>query len=796
MAISNRPYFLLLRFLLLSSSAFSQQSSLNGKVYTSDGKPAAHVTIKIEGIPAGMITAENGEFFFKNMKPGNYSIKASFVGLKTVKKAVSIVAYKTASINILLIESASELQEVTITSARSVNHQPILAGKMSIKPLDLPQAITVIGQSTIEEQQSLRLSDVIKNVNGVYMSTMRGSTQESFAARGYAFGSNNMFKNGSRVNSGSMPEVSGLERVEILKGSAAILYGNVAPGGILNMVTKQPKFENGGQIGMTLGSYNEYKPTVDIYGPINNSVAYRFNGTYENAGSFRQSVNSKRYYFNPSFLFKLGSKTDLTVQGDYLNHKFTPDFGTGAINNQVASVSRNAFFGTSWANANTQQFTSSAILNHKFNMMWQLTSTLAYQNYNRDYFSTERIQPVVNGDWTRPLNKSKTGEDYYTGQINLTGKFETGFLGHNLLTGVDADSYLNLSNTFNAANYDVINILDPNKYTPRTDIPTLTALNNITTPTKRFGAYVQDLMSISEKVKVLAGVRWSYQDTRPTKTLAVQTGAVTYASSRQDQAFSPRFGLVYQPVNNTSLFASYSNSFTPNTGIDINNNPLAPSLINQYEAGLKHDFFNGLLSTNFTLYHIKNNNLVQTAPFLANGTPNNNTNFRELAGATKSNGIELDIAGHPIAGLNVIAGYSYNDMRYTSTPGNTGSNIVGERVVNTPAHTANASVFYTVSGTKLKGLKLGVTAVYIGDRIAGWNNTTSFNFGSTGLATRQIPLSRFTTIDFSAGYSIKKFSLLAKMSNIGNVLNYYGHENYSINPIAPRQFATTLAYKF
>lgn len=796
MSVFIRPYLLFIAFLFIAQTAFSQQASLQGNVYTSDGKPASHVTVKIEETALGTVTSESGAFNFKNLKPGNYTVKASFIGLKTVKQNVSLSANNSSTIHILLAESASELEEVTVTSGKSINQKPVLVGKMAVKPLDLPQSITVIGQSTIEEQQALRLSDVIKNVNGVYLATMRGSTQESFSARGYAFGSNNMFKNGSRVNSGAMPEVSGLEKVEVLKGSAAILYGNVAPGGILNMVTKQPKFENGGQIGMTLGSYNEYKPTVDVYGPLNNSIAYRFNGTYEDAGSFRQSVNSKRYYFNPSFLFKLGSKTDLTVQGDYLNHKFTPDFGTGAINNQIANVSRNAFFGTSWSNATTQQLTSSAILNHKISTNWQLSSTLAYQYYDRDYFSTERIQPAANGDWTRPLNKSKTGEQYYTAQINLTGKFKTGFLGHNLLTGVDGDDYLNTSNTFNAANYDVINILDPNKYTPRTDIPTLNALNNITTPTKRFGAYVQDLMSISEKIKVLAGVRWSYQDTRPAKTLAVQTNAVTYAASRQDKAFSPRFGLVYQPLKNTSLFASYSNSFTPNTGIDIYNNPIAPSLIDQYEAGVKHDFFNGLLSTNVTLYRIKNNNLVQTAPFLANGTPNNNTNFRELAGATKSNGVEFDVAGHPIAGLDVIAGYSYNDMRYTSTPGNTGSNIVGERVVNTPAHTANASVFYTLSNTKLKGMKLGITALYIGDRIAGWNNTVGYNFGTTGLTTRQIPLSGFTTFDFSAGYSIKKFSLLAKVSNIGNTLNYYGHENYSINPIPPRQFATTVAYKF
>ena len=185
----------------------------------------------------------------------------------------------------------------------------------------------------MEDQQVQRLSDVMKNVNGVYLSTARGSTQETFSARGYGLGSNNLFKNGSRVNTGVMPEMSSLERVEVLKGSAAILYGNVAPGGIVNMITKQPRFNWGGEVSMRAGSYDLYKPTVDIYGPISKNVAFRVNGTYEKANSFRDVVHSERYYFNPSFLFKLGKNTELTVQGDYLSHDFTPDFGIGSLDN-------------------------------------------------------------------------------------------------------------------------------------------------------------------------------------------------------------------------------------------------------------------------------------------------------------------------------------------------------------------------------------------------------------------------------------------------------------------------------
>ncbi|HSU50587.1 MAG TPA: TonB-dependent receptor, partial [Segetibacter sp.] len=188
---------------------------------------------------------------------------------------------------------------------------------------------------------------------------------------------------------------------------------------------------------------------------------------------------------------------------------------------------------------------------------------------------------------------------------------------------------------------------------------------------------------------------------------------------------------------------------------------------------------------------IKNNNLAQTAQFAANGQPNNNTAIKELTGETTSDGIELDVTGHPLSGLDIIAGYSYNYMRYTKTPDAKGNYVEGERLVNTPAHTANASIWYAFKNEKLKGLKIGATAFYTGDRFGGWNNT----IGQAQNFSRLIPVKGFTTVDISAAYTRKKVSLMAKVSNITNTFNYYVHENYSINPIAPRQVVATVAYR-
>ncbi|SFE84714.1 iron complex outermembrane recepter protein [Chitinophaga sp. CF118] len=693
-------------------------------------------------------------------------------------------------------DTTSQLAEVVVDGKRSLNKKAITIGKLPVASIDLPQSVTVINQEVLRDQQAQRLSDVVKNINGVYISTTRGSTQEAFFARGYSFSSFNMFKNGSRVNSGVMPEMSSLERVEVLKGSAAILYGNVAPGGILNMVSKQPKFESGGEVSIRTGSFDLFKPAIDIYGPVSKNIAYRVNGTYEMTNSFRKEVSSKRYYINPSMLFKLGERTELLVQADYLKHDFTPDFGIGTLGNTIIpDVPRSRFMGVSWQYAHTQQTTSTVTLKHQLNNNWSLNGTISYQNYNRDYYSTERIQALADGKFRRPLGRTKTNEDYYIGQIDLTGKFKTGVFEHTLLAGVDADKYLTVNYAYDQPTmYDSINILDLNMYKQRTDIPAANITRRANTSTNRAGVYVQDLIRISKKFNLLAGIRWSYLENGAPDTFYFKTNTHIIGKGKYDQAFSPRFGLVYKPLPATAIFMSYSNSFLVNTGVGVDG-VLNPSIIDQYELGVKNDFYEGLLSTNVTLYRIKNNNFTQTAAFKADGTQNSDPNLKAMIGETISDGIEVDIMGHPLPGLDIIAGYSYNNMRITKTPGTIGSNIKGERLVGTPDHTANASIFYTFATTKLKGLKIGASAYYTGQRFGGWNNVEPAK-NTTPPPSRLISVAGFATADLTAGYTYNKISLLVKVSNITNTKSYLVHENYSVNPIAPTAFVATIAYRF
>ena len=783
------------------SESFAQGTTLKGHVYTNDGKPAAHVNVLIKEIKRGTASLEDGTFILDNLKEGSYTLIISCVGLQTLERSLHCGTNQVCEIDFTLKENETELREVVVTGSKGLNEKPVSVGKVLIDPMDLPQSTTVIGKTILDRQQTLRLSDALMNVNGVYVYGTTGGSQEEIGGRGYAFNSSNTFKNGARYNNGIMPEMSGLEKVEVIKGSAAILFGNVAAGGVLNLVTKKPRFDQGGEFSFRAGSYDFYKPAIDLYGPITKHIAYRVNTSFEKARSFRDEVSSERYYVNPSLLFKLGKKTDILVEADYLQDKRTSDFGTAAINYEIVDLPRSRFLGVQWSYYKTNQSTLTTTTTHRINDNWKLNNILSFQESNFELFGTTRPNASgqmvqSNGDWIRGLQRSKTNEKYYLAQLDLTGQFKTGGMKHTLLVGADADRYITNADAFVYTNpaignkniYDTINVFKLTKFSQRNDIPNLTSTTLTHTPINRIGVYVQDLVALTEKIKLLAGVRFSYQETGGGYIYNYQNKSETKTDKLSDRAFSPRLGLVYQPTKDISIFSSYSNSFTLNTGTDVNLNPLAPSYIDQYEAGVKSELFGKMLSANITLYQIVNSNLAQMSLTDANGNPNNNANIKELAGEVTSKGLELDLMSKPIHGFSFIAGYSFNETKYTKS----NTYIVGSKLRYNPQHTANASVYYNFNDRSfLKGFNAGILGYYVGERVAGRSTRVQVPSDTYKL----MPIPEYFQFDFSVGYTVRQLSLRAKLSNIFNQLSYYVHDDNSINPIAPRQISVTAAVK-
>ena len=705
-----------------------------------------------------------------------------------------------------------QIEDINLHKTGNPNKAKPMSSKSNLTIMENPQPVAIVTHEVIEQQQSKQLSDVLKNVNGLYITSSRGNSQDSFGGRGFNFGNDNIFKNGARVNSGVFPEVSGLERVEVLKGGNAMLYGNVAAGGVVNLITKKPRFDFGGSVGQSVGSWDSYKTTVDFYGPLNEKVAFRVNGAYETADSFRDVVESQKYYFNPSFLFNIGQNSQLIIEADYLKNDFTPDFGVGSITNKDGSYSmntllpRNAFVGADWQFQNVEQATTGITFNHQFNEVWTLNAVASYQNYTKDYFSSERVQwgyatpAATRLSWKRPINRTYAEQNYTSLQLNLNGEFKTGSVNHKILVGTDGDygtndSYgYNISQTqygTNGSTNGTIYLDDASTWASGA-IPDAIRRDRNRIPTQRFGIYAQDYIELSDKFKVLAGLRWSYIENMESEKKTFATDKTVNSAGTVDRAFSPKAGLVYMPNDNLSLFATYTNSFSANTGRDINDNSLKPSLVDQFELGMKKNFWNNAVALNLSLYQIENRNFYQMTEQKINGVVNSDKDIKEFAGKMRSRGVELDITGNPYPNLSIIAGASYNHSVYLDTPADFGY-VENQRLVRTPATTANASVFYTFNNY-VKGLKLGASAYFIGDRIAGWNDTKKTNSERNGVS-RFLEVDDYFTASLSAGYDWKKFSIMGKVDNLFDTINYNYHENYSVNPIMPRNFYVTFTYK-
>lgn len=845
----------------------AQHSGIHGKLKNKSGIPIEAATITVKELGQSTATDRNGAFFFRTLPDGIYTIVVKSMGNVIDEERVKVVNGASHLVNLVGNSTDSKLEQVDIRGYNSHNNKTVSIGKAGIVDKDLPQSVQIINEQVIKDQQVNRLSDALKNANGIAMGANRGGVNENFYARGYSLGANNIFKNGARTNNGGSIEASTLESVEILKGSAALLYGGVSGGAVVNLVTKKPKFEYGGEASMRVGSYDFYKPTVDVYGPISDKVAFRVIGTYEKSGSFRDYVNSNRLYVNPSLLYKINDRTELNFVFDYLKSDYTPDFGIGSVDGKLnKEVGRHTFLNTPWAFNKTNSTNGQINLNHQFNDDWKLNVIASYQGYDRDYYGSDRIQADVNGMAPRNLTRSKSEELTFNQQLNLTGNLRTGTIKHKILVGADADQSntkayaYNIDNALNIRTvtydknglpiiapgsvYDNINIFDigstiypfipghfennlaiPKVSIPevtktgvRTDMPAVDYLTRTTTNVYRYGVFFQDLIEVTEKFKVLAGLRYTYQRTPYAEKYTYATGETEEVKNldinknelgaKVDQAWSPKFGLIYQPIPTSSIYVTYANNFTSNAGYDVNYKPMAPSTIDQYEAGVKNDFFHGRLTANVSVYRINNNKFAQQLLLKPDGTDNGDTNMKEFTGKTSSDGVEIDVTGSILPGLDLLAGYSYNYMRYTETNPITeistivnGSTKITEvsgseensRLVGTTAHTANGTIFYTLQNGGVKGLKFGVSAFYTGRRNAGWNNS---KINVRDGVDRLISVSPFTTVDLSAGYSLKKWSILAKISNVNNAFNYYIHENYSVNPIPPRSFMTTLTYRF
>jgi iron complex outermembrane recepter protein len=706
-----------------------------------------------------------------------------FILLFFSAKSVNLLAQQPINDSIKI----NSLQEITITG--SILKTAKIA-KNGLTEMDLPQALSILDSKILKQQQVTNITDILKNVNGIYIAGNTGGYQEEISSRGASIASSNTFKNGIRFFSGMKIELSGVEKVEILKGNTAIEYGNVAPGGVLNFITKKPIFNFGGNIDFTMASFCSYKPQVDIYGALNKqkTIAFRINGSYQKNNSFRKFVNSTTQYLNPSILIKLNKKSSLIIEGDYTKTNTVPDFGAGIINYIVVNIPRTQFTGVSWGKYNATQSYASGKYSVSISKQWELNALVGYRNYATELFTNARPNNTgsivqANGNWKRSIQKTLVDDKYLIQQIDVNTHFKTANIKHQLLIGADAEQFTTKTTVFNAAsNYDQINIYNDYDNTKEPTIPTLSENTLTKNPVKRFGLYMQNLISFPKYVKLFIGARYNYiASTSDVYTYATKANIVTETITKP---ISPKIGLILQPTKKHTIFASYSNSFALNTGIDIEGNALKASIIDQYEIGIKNKLWKDKVQFNVTAYQIVNNNLAQTS--LTNG--NTNTNIKELAGATKAKGVEIDVFVKPIKTITVLLGYSFNETKFTK------SNIFieGSELKYNPKNTANVSVNYFFEKGTFKNVNIGFIGQYFGQRLAG--RSTRLTVAND--VYQLIPLTDYFLIDCMVGYTFKNWRVNGKLANIFNRLNYNIHDDNSVNPIAPINFSLQVGFTF
>ncbi|MEH2290678.1 TonB-dependent siderophore receptor [Nostoc sp.] len=562
---------------------------------------------------------------------------------------------------------------------------------------DIPQSIQVIPRQIIDDQKTTRLRDILQNVSGV---TPGAGYQNSFdRVRIRGFTQETTFRDGIRDNFPST-DFANVERVEVLKGPASVLFGQTEPGGIINLVTKQPLSDPYYNVDLSVGNYAFYRSALDLSGPLNTdkTLLYRLNVAYENAGSFRDFINSQNIFVAPVIAWKLSKNTDLNLFLEYDNRDYKPDRGVLAIGDRPGSVPINRFFGEPSINeGTTTTYKFGYNLEHRFSQNWQLRQTLSTNISKGDEIRVQIDELQADGRTaTRDIANfgGSTDEDYRL-QTDVIGNFKTGTISHKLLFGVDLNRYTNVSNGFSNGPFASINIFNPVYFVPITRPTTPYVVQNFT---DTFGFYLQDQVTIADNLKLLLGGRFDTVNILQ-KDLVVQS-----STSDNNSAFTPRVGIVYQPTPPVSLYASYAESFVPQYGRSRDNSVFVPERSKQYEVGIKAELFDSRLAATLAAYHLTKSNVLTTDPI--------DSNYSIQVGEQTSKGIELDIVGQLTPGWNVIATYGYTDARVTRD----NDLPVGNHLQNVAENTASFWTTYELQQGNFKGLGFGLGLYYVGDR--------------------------------------------------------------------------------
>jgi len=597
---------------------------------------------------------------------------------------------------------------------------------------ETPQSISVVPAQVVEDIGATRLEDALDYAGGVERgNNFGGQGLTEFLVRG--FSTQEFYRNGFAVNRGypNMPDASTLERIEVLRGPASMLYGRGDPGGTFNIVSKQPQAERRTVLGSQVNTDGLRRGTLDTTGALDESAAftYRLNLVAEGSDSFRDHVESERYNIAPVLRWQLSDDTALILEGDYLHNRHPMDRGLTRYPNQAGDLSRDRFLGEESAGKLTNQNATTQLrLEHQLDSQWMLRGGIQYLDGSLDGGAVENNGLAADGRTVgRNYSERWLNWNDLAVQANLEGRFDAAGLAHTLLLGVEFDDFnydSQIDRSGGATSDFPIDLYDPVYGQP---LPALTRTTTYDDENlKSYALFLQDQIALTERLTAQVGARLERFEQRYENKL---TPAGSWDQAHN--AVSPRFGLIYDLTEELAVYANTSRSFKPNRGADRSSQAFDPEKGIAHEVGIKYERPEHDLSVTAALFHITKENVLTSDPL--------DSNYQVAAGEARSRGFDISVAGNITPQWRVIGGYAYVDAEVTES--SSASMPTGTRLANVPRHSFNLLDTYEFAEGPLTGLGVGMGVKYVGDRKGGATSTA-------------FDMDAYTTVDLLAYYPL------------------------------------------
>lgn len=816
-------------------SIFAQQTTdVRGRVTNENKEPMMGVEVILEGSQIGSSTDEKGFYTLHNIPLGKRTIIFNYLGFQPLKVRADITPNPSGThthLDVQLSEELTALQEVEVIGRKESSYKntnSFIGTKTASALKEVPQSVGYVTKELILDQGATTVNEVVKNISGV----TQYSSYNDFSIRGFrATGNRNSgnLLNGMRAQTSlwKQSSLANIERVEVIKGPASALFGNAAPGGVINRVTKKPLLSYQNSISVGVGSWNTLKTYGDFTGPLNSkkTLLYRLNVGYEKTDSFRDLQGSESLIIAPSFSYIPNEKTHLNVDFVYQNFDGKLDRGqafpaNGNLYSTPISMSMSA------ANDFLKEKTlnTTIALSHKFTENISFNTIYLNSTYSEDlqehtqanlyykqignganafrYADPNKVLMTVN------LRKRFFSNNSFNNYLNFN--FETGIVKHKLLIGYDyllseqkygssgavAQGYLSKDKTKVVNTYTTTaNVLAGSVQTPTTNVPVFDLENlatgnaykdvskyiyrqNVLNPYEEYshGIYVQEQMDISI-VKVLVGLRQEWF----TELLNKGTNKEV---KQETKAFIPRVGLVVEASENINLYSTWVKGFQPQ-GANIQSDPeryggpfdYVKSEL--YEIGLKTEWFSKRLSATLSVFKITQENSLEQSPKAGK------TDWR-VPVDEESNGFEMDISGRIYPHWSIVANYAYTDARIVKLKEEGNIRDLDVQRPSTPRHSANIWTKFIIPKGIFKDLGIGAGVTYVGERL-----------GQVGRRATATTYPEYTLVNGVLYYKVKDVQL---QLNINNILNrtYWisGYDNLRNFPGAPRNINATVTYRF